>query len=235
MIPKVIHYCWFGGKALPPEVKKCIRSWQKYCPGYTIRRWDETNFDVKSHPFVKAAYEAGAWAFVSDYARLQIVYANGGVYLDTDVELRKPLDGLLENRCYVGVEQVGRLINTGLGFGGEKGSIAVKKLLEQYDGVPFSREQKTELACPYFNTRAMEALGYTPGEEIQRLPEVTVYPPRFFDPLPPGDTENLLCADTVSIHHGSASWMSGKKRLKRRLIFFLGQERVAKLKKVLKK
>ena len=86
MIPKIIHYCWFGGKELPIEVKKCIASWRKMCPDYEIIRWDESNFDVGQHPFVREAYKAKAWAFVSDYARLKVVYDNGGIYLDTDVE-----------------------------------------------------------------------------------------------------------------------------------------------------
>ncbi len=91
MIPKMIHYCWFGGKPLPKDVLDCIKTWKKYCPDYEIKRWDESNFDVNSHPFMKAAYEAKAWAFVSDYARLKVVYDNGGIYLDTDVELLKNL------------------------------------------------------------------------------------------------------------------------------------------------
>ena len=80
MIPKIIHYCWFGGKPLPKDVLDCIKTWKKYCPDYEIKRWDESNFDVNSHPFMKAAYEAKAWAFVSDYARLKVVYDNGGIY-----------------------------------------------------------------------------------------------------------------------------------------------------------
>lgn len=94
MIPKVIHYCWFGNNPLPNDVKKCIKSWEKYCPDYEIKRWDEHNFDVYQNEFIKSAYDAKAWAFVSDYARLKIIYDEGGIYLDTDVELQKNLDGL---------------------------------------------------------------------------------------------------------------------------------------------
>lgn len=96
MIPKIIHYCWFGGNSLPSDVLKCIKTWEKYCPDYEIKRWDESNFDVNSHPFIKAAYESKAWAFVSDYARLKVVYENGGIYLDTDVELLKNLGFFIE-------------------------------------------------------------------------------------------------------------------------------------------
>ena len=97
MIPKVIHYCWFGGKPLPKDVLDCIASWKKYCPEYEIRQWNETNFDLDCHPFVRSAYNAKAWAFVSDYARLKIVFDNGGIYFDTDVELLKNIDFLLSN------------------------------------------------------------------------------------------------------------------------------------------
>lgn len=116
MIPKMIHYCWFGGKPLPKDVLDCIKTWEKYCPDYEIKRWDESNFDVNSHPFMKAAYEAKAWAFVSDYARLKVVYDNGGIYLDTDVELLKKPDFLLENQCYIGIQQPESLCTTGLWF-----------------------------------------------------------------------------------------------------------------------
>ena len=91
MIPKVIHYCWFGGKPLPPLAEKCIASWRKYLPDYEIRRWDETNFDVEAHPYTRDAYAAGLYAFVSDYARFKILFEHGGVYFDTDVEVIRPL------------------------------------------------------------------------------------------------------------------------------------------------
>ena len=105
MIPKKIHYCWFGKNPLPADVKKCIESWKKYCPDYEIIEWNESNFDITQNPFMKAAYENKAWAFVSDYARLKVVYDNGGIYLDTDVELLKSLDSLLENPCYLAIQQ----------------------------------------------------------------------------------------------------------------------------------
>ena len=111
MIPKVIHYCWFGGNPLPKDVKKCIKSWKKYAPDYEIIEWNEYNFDINCHPFVKTAYEAKAWAFVSDFARLKVIYDNGGIYFDTDVELVKNPDFLLENQCYIGVQQSGHLCN----------------------------------------------------------------------------------------------------------------------------
>ena len=100
MIPKVIHYCWFGGNPLPDEAKRCIDSWKKYCPDYKIIEWNESNYDVNSNEYMKAAYNEKKWAFVSDYARVDVVYRYGGIYMDTDVELIKPLDKFLYQSPY---------------------------------------------------------------------------------------------------------------------------------------
>ena len=104
MIPKKIHYFWFGGNEKPKSVVKCIDSWKKYCPDYEINEWNETNFDVHCMPFVEQAYEAKKYAFVSDVARLIVVYEQGGIYMDTDVEVLKPLDDLLDNYAYMSFE-----------------------------------------------------------------------------------------------------------------------------------
>ena len=100
MIPKVIHYCWFGRNPLPESAIKCIDSWKKFCPGYQIKEWKEDNFDVNSIPYTKDAYQAGKYAFVSDYARFRVLYNNGGIYFDVDVEVIKPIDDLVEKVRY---------------------------------------------------------------------------------------------------------------------------------------
>lgn len=110
MIPKIIHYCWFGGNPLPELAVKCIESWKKYCPDYEIKRWDESNFDLKCCDYVKEAYQAKKWAFVSDYVRFKVLYDEGGLYFDTDVELIKPIDDILACGPFMGVE-VGQPIN----------------------------------------------------------------------------------------------------------------------------
>lgn len=230
MIPKVIHYCWFGGKELPLDVKKCIKSWERFCPDYEIKRWDESNFDVMEHPFLKAAYEAKAWAFVSDYARLKIVYENGGIYLDTDVELLKNLDFLLNNSCYIGIQQAELLCTTGLGFGAEKLNPVVCKMLQKYDSIIFGEQEKIKIACPWLNNEVIKSIGSVDTNNITYLRGVTVYPPRYFDPLSTGNTANLLCADTVSIHHYAASWVSSRQRWKRKVARFLGVKNVQRLK-----
>lgn len=233
MIPKTIHYCWFGGKPLPADVLACIKSWKKYCPDYEIRRWDESNFDIDSHPFVKAAHKAKAWAFVSDYARLKIVYDYGGIYLDTDVELVKKPDFLLENSCYIGLAQVGSVCATGLGFGAENSNPVIHKMLACYDAISFSQQDKEALACPRLNDAVIRSYGDISNDEITYLKEVTVYPARYFDPLSPGKAKDLLCEETVSIHHYTASWTSNGNRLKRKLIRIFGERRYQSIKKIL--
>ena len=231
MIPKIIHYCWFGKKDLPPEAKRCIASWKKMCPDYDIIRWDENNFDVNQNPFIKAAYEAKKWAFVSDYARLKVVYDNGGIYLDTDVELRKNLDSLREHGCYIGIQQNEFLCTTGLGFGATKSNPVVLKMLESYDDLTFSESHTLELSCPLLNNAVIRSYGLVSNTEITDLPEVTVYPTQYFDPY---GGENLLCNETYSVHHYAASWTSEKNQFKRKIARWIGQDNIISIKSLLK-
>ena len=130
MIPKVIHYCWFGGKPLPKLAKKCLASWKKFCPDYEIIRWDESNFDVNGCDYSREAYEAKKWAFVSDYARLKVIVDNGGIYMDTDVEVVKPLDEFLSHEAFSGFENP-RSITTGI-MACEKGFAPFAEMLNEY-------------------------------------------------------------------------------------------------------
>lgn len=235
MIPKVIHYCWFGGNTLPNDVKKCIESWKKYCPDYEIKEWNENNFDVYSHPFMKAAYEARAWAFVSDYARLKIIHDNGGIYLDTDVELLKNLDFILQNDFYIGVQQVENLCNTGLGFGANINHFIVKRMLERYDSIDFINENRKQLACPRLNTEVMKEFGYRYTDDIVHIDNSScILSPKYLDPISPGDSKDLLCSDSISIHHYSASWESKTGKYKRKIMNIIGLKHINTIKRVLK-
>lgn len=235
MIPKTIHYCWFGGKKLPKDVRQCIKSWKKYCPDYNIVQWNEKNFNVNENKFTKAAYEDKGWAFVSDYARLKIIYDNGGIYLDTDVELIKNLDSLLNNECYVAVQKHDHVIATGLGFGAEKGHSMIANMLLEYDTIMYDEMNKENFTCPKLNTLAFVKKGYEYSDDVTCVQGVMIYPGRFFDPYSTGEKDSSLCEDTYSIHHYSASWTKGSHRLKRRIARVIGEKNVFRIKKIFRK
>lgn len=233
MIPKTIHYCWFGGQKLPNDVKRCIKSWQKFCPEYKIVRWDESNFDINQNEFMREAYKHKCWAFVSDYARLKIIYDNGGVYLDTDVELVKSFNNILDSNCFMATQAEPHLINTGLGFGAIKNHYAIKLMLDEYEKIKFDVSKKNLYICPKINTEPFERLGYRYQESIQMIDDIKIYPARYFDPI--NSNGFNFTNDTISIHHYSATWENGSHRLKRKVVGLLGPKIEGKLKKIFKK
>ncbi len=215
MIPKIIHYCWFGGNPLPKLARKCIKSWKKFCPDYEIIRWDESNFDVPAAPlYVRQAYEAKKWAFVTDYVRLKVIYDNGGIYMDTDVELIKSLDGLLSHKAYFGFEKSGfddkDYVNTGLGFGAEKGCPILLEMMNDYEKDPFVLEDGSfdGTTCPKRNTLALMQYGFIPDGQYQELDGIAVYPAPVFCPLSYDDGVLRKDKQTISIHWFTASWWS---------------------------
>lgn len=210
MIPKVIHYCWFGGKPLPELEKDCIASWRKFCPDYEIKEWNESNFDLECCDFVKEAYAAKKWAFLSDCARLLIIYKEGGIYLDTDVKLMKSLDSMLNLKCFLGEETSG-YVNTGIGFGAEKHSAIIYELLKEYYGKNFLLNNGTYdmTPCPQKNTVPLQKMGYRfSGKDIWQINEVTIYPPEYFCPLNYKTGAVNITENTISIHLFNASWHS---------------------------
>ena len=238
MIPKVIHYCWFGKKEKSSEILKCIESWKKYCPDYDIVEWNEDNFDVECIPFVKKAYSERKWAFVSDYARLKIVYENGGIYLDTDVELIKPLDDLLSLDCYMGIQKDG-CVATGLGFGALKGHEVLRALMYDYHNREFLQGKACKtIACPIVNTEVLKKYGYIQEDKTQSFAGVTVFSSEYFDPK---DCETYILnttENTYSIHHYDATWKT--KNSKRRQVMIktvvklLGENNYLRLKNFIK-
>ena len=216
MIPKVIHYCWFGKNQKNRAIEKCILSWKKYCPDYQIIEWNEENFDVHCNPYVEEAYYAKKWSFVADYARLWIVYHNGGIYLDTDVEIVRNLDGLLANPAYFGFEDQTH-INTGVGFGAEKGNPIVKCMLDDYDSVHFLREDGSYdlTTCPYRNTKAIEKYvkGISDTTIINRINDATFFPKEYFCPLDWETKTMKKTKHTFSVHWFDASWMQEEQQV----------------------
>ena len=218
-IPKIIHYCWFGGNPLPDFALKCIESWKKYCPEYQIIRWDESNFDVAKCPaYVREAYAAKKWAFVTDYVRLQVVYEHGGIYLDTDVELLRSPDVFLHNHAFFGFEDI-RHVNTGLGFGAEKGSKILKEMILDYLSIPFVLENgEMDLTpCPARNTKVLLRRGLRQNNSKQLLNgEILILPTEYFCPIDYITGKKRITKNTYSIHHFSASWHNGVKLETRR-------------------
>lgn len=231
MIPKTIHYCWFGGKALPKLARKCMRSWHKYCPDYEIVCWNESNYDISSAPlFVQQAYQAKKWAFVTDYARLQIIYENGGIYLDTDVELIRSLDSLLDNKAYFGFESEST-INTGLGFGAEKETPFLKELMEEYNYIPFFLDEGKQNVetCTVRNSKVFIHNGLLPNGEEQVLKNgIRVLPIDRFRPYHDWQGTLNLTSESFSIHWYNASWQSARYKKEKK-------ESVRKLKEKRKK
>ena len=208
-IPKVIYYCWFGKGSMPSLAEKCIESWRKYCPQYKIVCINEENFDITQNKYAKQAYEAGKWAFVSDYARLKVLYEQGGVYFDTDVELIKPIDKLIEENGYMGFDDNG-VVSTGLGFACEKGNEVVGALLADYDDIPFILPDGSYdlTPCPDRNTKVLLNLGMDINNKNQIFMGIRMLPEDFLCPMKYYTGKKKITKNTYSIHHFSASWIS---------------------------
>lgn len=214
-IPKVIHYCWFGGNPLPRSAKKCIKSWKKYCPDYKIIRWDESNFDIRENRYAAEAYQCKKWAFVSDYARLKIICDRGGIYLDTDVELLRPLDDLLENQGFLGFQDDDATVATGLGLGAEAGQPMIRAMLDDYRDIPFLKEDGTMdmTSCPHRNTQSLIPFGLRPDGTRQEVCGLQIFPRDYFCPISLRTGELQKTDNTYSIHHFDASWVEDKRFL----------------------
>lgn len=253
-IPKTIHYCWFGRNPKPKLAEKCIKSWKKYCPDYEIIEWNEDNYNIDSAPlYVRQAYEEKKWAFMTDYIRLQVVYENGGIYMDTDVELKKSIDFLLNNQAYFGFEG-GKFINTGIGFGAEKETLILKEMMDDYADIPFIKENGSidSTPCPRRNTEVFLRHGLKQNDKRQILDGGILVLPTIC--LCPIDFETKLknnSLETISIHWFDASWQTKEERtfceqsarkqrkeyfisvIKEKLKAFLGDKRYLNLKKLL--
>ena len=217
MIPKVIHYCWFGGNPLPETAQKCIASWKKYCPDYEIKEWNETNIDISSVDYMKEAYEEKAWGFVSDVARLQIIYEHGGIYMDTDVEIVKSLDVLLNNSAFFGMEDSSRnipYVASGLGFGAEKGNDLIGKILSDYQNRSFRKDNGIldKTPSPVIQTSLLKGKGFQQKNVLQIIDNAYIYPTEYFSPLSLKTGKLHMTENTYSIHHYSGSWLTESEK-----------------------
>lgn len=217
MIPKIIHYIWLGGNPLPKIAEKCIESWKKYCPDYEIKRWDESNLDLDCCKYVREAYDNKKFAFASDVLRLQKLYEYGGIYLDIDVEILKPIDELLDNYCFTGFES-GGLVNPGVIFGTEKDNNDLKIILDGYYKRTFVVDDKFDLKtiCETV-TEYYEKYGLQRNEQRQNLDTITVYETECFSPINTITNKKRVTKKTYSIHWLNASWYSPKQKFKNKL------------------
>ncbi len=223
MIPKIIHYCWFGGKPFPPLAQKCIASWEKICPDYEIIEWNEKNYDISSAPlYVKQAYEAGKWAFVTDYVRLKAVYEIGGIYLDTDVEIIKSFDDLLNYEGFAGFES-DDFVALGLGFGATQGNTTVKALMDIYSEIAFLKEDKTPdlTTAPILNTLVLKKLGLICNGKFQSIDDFVFLPTDFLCPKDLETGKIVFTENTYSVHHYCSSWLPEEEVFIRELHFKL--------------
>ena len=212
-IPKIIHYCWFGGNPIPEKDQACIESWKKFCPDYTIMEWNESNYDISKNRYMKEAYDAKKWGFVPDYARLDIVYTNGGIYLDTDVEIIRNLDSLLADDAFMGFED-GKFVALGLGFGATKGNEHIKKMRNVYGGVSFINPDGSfnTLPSPHYTTDYLSDKGLKQNNTFQKIEGIAIYPKEYFCPRDYYTGAMSLTENSYTIHHYNASWLSDQEK-----------------------
>jgi len=234
-IPKVIHYCWFGGNPLPPLAQKCIASWKKYCPDYTIIEWNEKNFDFKCNQYVYEAYHAKKWAFVSDYTRLYVLNEYGGVYMDTDVELLKNIDPFLKHIAFSGFES-SNCIAAGI-IGSVKDNSWLKMLLSYYNDRHFIMEDSSyDLTTIVITISQLTKAAY--NIDFNNSLQVTsdglaLYPKDYFYPKEFETGKTMITQNTYAIHYYDASWVSKKRKIRHffssKLKKLIGKELIYKL------
>ncbi|MEE1206908.1 MAG: glycosyltransferase [Muribaculaceae bacterium] len=214
MIPKKIHYCWFGGNPLPEDARRCIDSWRRYMPDYEIVEWNESNFDVNSIPYTAQAYAAGKYAFVSDYARFVVLYEHGGVYFDTDVEVIQPMDDIIASGPFMGYEadphdgEFGT-VAPGLGLAAEKSMPIYGDIIEYYKTIDYCDAEGKPYpgTVVYHNTEVLKRNGLKPVPGIQRVAGITIYPQEFFCPLDDATGKLNKTRNTRTIHWYSKTWV----------------------------
>lgn len=214
MIPKVIHYCWFGGRPLPKSAKKCIASWKKFMPNYEVKEWNESNFDLDLIPYTREAYNDGKYAFVSDMARFWALYHEGGVYFDTDVEVISPMDGFILQGAFLGWEKPSAAglynVNPGLGMAAPKGLPFYQEMLDGFAKISYhlpDGSRNPYSMIPMINELLLQK-GLLMDGSMQKISDVTIYPADYFCPMDSLTGKITLTENTFTIHHYTMSWMN---------------------------
>ena len=231
MIPKKIHYCWFGKGKMPELALKCIESWRVNLPDYELKEWNENSFDINSNFYVKEAYESRKFAFVTDYVRLYALYTEGGIYMDTDVEVLKNIDSFLDLPAFSGFEDNVH-IPTGI-MAAEKGSIWAKWQLEYYSDRHFLLPDGTLDLTTNVDIIGglMEEKGFILKNGLYNFQNIiTIFPKDYFCPKSHTTGKIELTENTYTIHHFAGSWKSSSDRLKRRIVHLIGVKTVHRLK-----
>ena len=218
MLPKIIHYCWFGRGEKPVLAQKCIDSWRKFCPDFEIREWNEDNCDYLAMPFMMEAYAAKKYAFVSDVMRLIVLEQYGGVYFDTDVELVRDIAPLMDDEGFIGFEN-DQYVNSGQGIAAMPHHPVVQAMIEEYRKLHFTSADGTTNAvgCPHLNTDVMERCGLVRNGKEQRVAGIHVYPAEFFNPLDSVTGKLTKTDNTYSIHWYSMSWLPKSVQIRSRM------------------
>lgn len=234
MIPKKIHYIWLGQKKEPKILKKCKASWKKFCPDFEIIRWDESNLNIECCEYCKNAYDAKKFAFASDVLRFDILHKEGGIYLDIDVELIKPIDDLLKHKIVCGFEN-DAYIAPGLILGCEKGNDLIKKLFDEYLDRDFytTPGMKNQVTICGIFTDKLKEIGFKIDNTFQKIDGIAIYPSEFFCPKSMSDGKINITQNTYSIHHYASTWVPKRLVLKNKMLQFfkriLGKRLVDKL------
>lgn len=237
MIPKIIHYCWFGRGQMPELALKCLESWHKYMPDYKYKLWNEDIFDIDSNQYVKEAYDAKKYAFVSDYVRLYALYTEGGIYMDTDVEVLKPYDDLLVLSGFTGYEGSRYLPPVTGTMASEAGNLWVKEQLDVYRDIHF-RMPDGSLDTKNNTTRISEIMrnnGFVQDGTKQVYKDMHIFPVDYFCPRQTTG-EILITENTYCDHHFMGSWTDNKIGWKKYLASIIGNKnmtRLIKLKRLL--
>ena len=222
-IPKIIHYCWLGGNEKPESVLNCIDSWRKFCPDYEIKEWNEKNLNIAINAYTEEAYNAKAWGFVPDYLRLWIIYNHGGIYLDTDVQVIRSFDSLIESKGFAGFEkgtedENGYYVNFGQGFAAEKYNPLIKAHMEMYENLHFllSDGSLNKIASPHYTTDVLVDFGLNRKlNSKQDLDYFTIYSDDYFCPKSFATGLVKKTENTYSIHQFDGSWYSEEEQLQR--------------------
>ncbi len=211
LIPKMIHYCWFGHNPIPDKLLQCMESWKKFCPDYEIVRWDESNYDICKNSYISQAYKCQKWSMVSDFARLDIVGQYGGIYLDMDVEIIKSFDDLLADNSFWGFANYS-IVNTGHGFGAVSGNEFLAQLRDDYNYRDFIKKDGSMdmRPCTDYQTAIFRKYGFVMNNKQQNIHGNVLYPMEVFNPNGMTGTSELLTANTHSIHRITGSWESAQ-------------------------